>query len=532
MTDPTPRTTVAEAFYDVLRAHGITRIFGNPGSNELTMLKHLPGDIEYVLALNEGAALAMAEGYANATGTVGVVNLHSSSGTGNAMGALTNSSASHAPVVILSGQQSRRYVPFAGMLANVEPTILTKPLVKWAGEPLRPEDTPRLVSQAILLATSAPAGPVFLSVPLDDWARPADTSDLDHLRSRRVHGDPVISSTALEQLATALDSASSPVLVLGPGVDDDQGWAAAIRLAEARSMPVWIAPSPSRAPFPTRHRLFQGLLPTGLGAVAEKLRENDLVLTFGAAVFRYHQFVEGEPLDVGSRLMGVTYDPDEAAHASTGELFIGNPSDAIDRLAAAQADVHSARVTAPRTVADDARVGPFAATAILDAVDRGKSRDSIVVLEWTSADALWPRLSFDRPGSYYFPASGGLGWGLPAAIGIAMGAPNRPVVALIGDGAMQYTPAALWTAARQVVPVTFIIAQNEEYGALRRFAGVMGTPAAPYLDIPHLDPVAIASGYGIDSRRVETLEELEVFVREGAHAIGPRLAVVAQAPSQ
>ena len=519
--------TVAAAFYEVLRAHGVTRIFGNPGSNELTMLKHLPDDIEYVLALQEGGAIAMADGYAQATGTVGVVNLHSSSGAGNAMGNLTNSAAGHAPLLIVAGQQSRRYVPYNAMLTNVGATKLYDPLVKWTGEPLRPEDVAVLTSRALMFAGAAPTGPVFLSVPLDDWARPADAMTQEHLVRRGTTAHPVLADRDVESLVEALASAADPVLVVGPGVDSVGGWEAGVRLAESRGIPVWVAPSPSRAPFPTRHGLFEGVLPTGLGAVADALSAHDLVLTFGAAVFRYHQFVDGSLLPERTRLIGVTSDPDEAARAAAGTLLVGDPVDALERLASRQS--RSAGPVPARLVeAAPVSGAPFAAEAILDAVDRGKSESAIVVLEWTSADALWPRLTFTQPGSYHFPASGGLGWGMPAALGMALGSPDRPVLALIGDGAMQYTPAALWTAARYSIPVTFVVCQNEEYGALQRFARVMEVPDADYLDISGLDIASIARGYGVDSRSIESLDELESFVRAGTSAEGPRLAVVPQ----
>ncbi|MBT9607623.1 benzoylformate decarboxylase [Microbacterium sp.] len=524
-----PAIDVAQAFYDVLRARGVTRIFGNPGSNELTMLKHLPDDIEYVLALQEGAAIAMADGFAQASGSLGVVNLHSSSGTGNAMGNLTNSAAAHAPLLVIAGQQSRRYVPLNAMLTNVDATRLADPLVKWATEPLRPDDVPLAVSQAALLAQSAPTGPVFVSVPLDDWARPMDAAEAAPLSTRRVAGSPVVADAAVDEIAAALDAARSPVLVLGPGVDTEAGWAATRALSERAGLPVWVAPSPSRAPFPTRHPHFRGILPTGLGAVAETLAAHDLVLTLGAAVFRYHQFVEGAPLAAGARLIGVTSDPAEAARAAMGELAVGDPVDAAARV--------SARVGRRASAPGEALVfdpappdsnGAHSAPAILDAIDRAKPDDAVVVLEWTSADALWARLTFERAQSYYFPANGGLGWGLPAAVGVQLADRERPVIALIGDGAMQYTPSALWTAARYGIPVTFVICQNQEYGALQRFSRFMDVPDGGYLDLPGLDPVAIAEGYGIDSRRVDGLDDLEEVVRQAASATGPRLVVVTQ----
>lgn len=520
--------TVAAAFYDVVKAHGITRIFGNPGSNELTMLKHLPDDIEYVLALQEGAAVAMADGYAQASSTVGFVNLHASSGAGNAMGNLTNSAAGHVPLVILAGQQSRQYVPLNAMLTNVSATQLYTPLAKAGEEPLRAEDTPLLTSKCILLAGTAPRGPVFLSVPLDDWARPASADMLTQLVARKVPGSPVVDDAGIEAIAEAVASAQNPVLVVGPGVDDERGWAATVRLAEAQGLPVWVAPSPSRAPFPTRHPHFRGALPTGLGAVADTLQGHDLILTLGAAVFRYHQFVDGDLLPAGARLIGVTSDPDEAARSAVGTLYVGDPSHAAERLSQSV----PTRTFAPLEplVLEPATAGARAhsAASILDAVNRAKGDDAVVVLEWTSADQLWPRLDFTRAQSYYFPASGGLGWGMPAAIGVAMAVPERPVVALIGDGAMQYTPAALWTAAKYRVPVTFVVCRNGEYGALQRFSKLMDVPDAEYLDLPGIDPVSIARGYGVESHEVETLDELEEFVRGARNAQGPRLVVVKQ----
>ncbi|MBN9194087.1 benzoylformate decarboxylase [Microbacterium sp.] len=520
---------VAHAFYEVLRARGVTRIFGNPGSNELTMLKHLPDDIHYVLALQEGAAVAMADGYAQASGSLGVVNLHSSSGTGNAMGNLTNSAAAHAPVLVIAGQQNRRYVPMNAMLTNVEASRLADPLVKWSAEPLRPEDVPALVSQAALLAMSAPTGPTYVSIPLDDWAHPADDRVSGALSERSVSASPVLPETSIDEIVAEVDAASSPALVLGPGVDTEAGWRATRSLSERRGLPVWVAPSPSRAPFPTRHPHFRGILPTGLGAVADLLSEHDLVLSLGAAVFRYHQFVDGAPLREGTRLIAITSDPGEAARAAAGAIHVGDPADAAARLTAR---VRAGDRPAGHGFAPDAAPasvnGRHSAQAILDAVDRAKRDDAVVVLEWTSADALWARLSFDRAQSYYFPANGGLGWGLPAAIGVQLADPTRPVIALIGDGAMQYTPAALWTAARYGIPVTFVIGQNEEYGALQRFSRIMDVPDGGYLDLAGLDPCAIARGYGVEAHRFEELDQLEQFIREAGHATGPRLAVIPQ----
>jgi benzoylformate decarboxylase len=183
---------VRDAFYEILRTHGIATIFGNPGSNELPMLQDFPDDFRYVLALQEGAAIGMADGFARATGKPALVNLHAAAGTGNAMGNLLNTQWGHVPVIVTSGQQARKYTELNAYLTNVDAPKLAEPLVKWSHEPARPQDIPQSLSKGILLATAAPAGPVYLSLALDDWDHDADVSALGHLKSRVIDGNPVV----------------------------------------------------------------------------------------------------------------------------------------------------------------------------------------------------------------------------------------------------------------------------------------------------------------------------------------------------
>jgi len=179
-----------DAFYQILRTHGISTVFGNPGSNELPLLRDFPDDFRYILALQEGAAIAMADGFAQATGKPALVNLHAAAGTGNAMGNLTNAQSGYVPVIVTSGQQARKYAELNAYLSNVDAPKLAEPLVKWSHEPARPQDVPQSLSKGIMLAAAAPAGPVYISLPLDDWDRDADGSALGHLTSRVVDGTP------------------------------------------------------------------------------------------------------------------------------------------------------------------------------------------------------------------------------------------------------------------------------------------------------------------------------------------------------
>jgi benzoylformate decarboxylase len=518
---------VRDAFYEVLRSHGITTIFGNPGSNELPLLHDFPDDFRYVLALQEGAALGMADGYALATGRPSLLNVHSAAGTGNAMGNLTNTQAGHVPVVVTSGQQARRYAAVDAMLTNVDATALAKPLVKWSDEPRRAQDVPQALSRGILLAASAPAGPVYLSLPLDDWDQEADEAALAELTARAVRGNPVVSEQALDLLRDRLSAAANPLMVVGPGVDDLAGWDGATRLAERLALPVVVAPSPSRCPFPTRHPSYRGILPANIPAVAERFKGHDLVVAFGAAIFRYHEFIEGDYLPAGAELWAVTSDPDEAARAPFGQALVGDPSDALTRIADTMPATARPPLDAP--AAPDAAdvTGPgFTAEAILEALDAATDETTVVANEWTSVDTAWDRLAVSRPGSLFFPAAGGLGWGLPAAIGLQLGDPSRRVLAILGDGALHYTVSALWTAAQYDVPVVFVVARNREYRALKEFTRVMNAPGSPGLELPDMDIPAIANAYGVPALRVDRLSELTRLVKEGLAGDGPRLVEV------
>ena len=516
---------VRDAFYEVLRAHGITTVFGNPGSNELPLLRDFPADFRYILGLQEGAVVAMADGFAQATGRPALVNLHAAAGMGNAMGNLTNTQAGHVPLIVTSGQQARKYEELNAYLSNVDAPKLAEPLVKWSHEPARPQDVPQSLSKGILLATAAPTGPVYLSLPLDDWDHDADESALGHLKARAVEGNPVVSEEALGRLAERLAGAANPVMVAGSDIDTPAGWDGAVRLAEKLSMPVFTAPMPYRCPFPTRHPAFRGILPAGIPTLAGHFQGHDLVVVFGAPVFRYHEFADGNYLPEGTELRAVTADPDEASRAPFGQILIGDPSDALKRLADALPDAGRPPLPSRQLTPADTTGPAFTWEAILDAVNAAKTADTVIAHEWTSAD-IWDRLEFSRPGSLYGEEAGGLGWGLPAAIGLQLGDPSRRVVALLGDGSMQYTVSGLWTAAQHNIPVVFVVARNGEYRALKLLGRLMHAPQTPGMELPGLDIPAIAAGYGVQSERVDTLSDLTHAVKEALAAEQPYLIEV------
>jgi benzoylformate decarboxylase len=522
-------TSVHNLTYDLLRRHGITTIFGNPGSNELPFLKDFPADFRYFLALHEGVAVGMADGYALATGKPAFVSLHSGAGTGNGMGGLVNAWNSHSPLIVMAGQQTRAMVGVEALLTNLDATQLPRPLVKWSYEPSRAQDVPLAISQALHMAALPPSGPVFVSVPYDDWAADADPQS-SALLDRQVHAVGSFDAPLLSRVVDLLNAARNPVLVLGPEVDACRGNAHAVRLAEKLHAPVWVAPSAPRCPFPTTHRCFRGLLPAAIKGIAATLSTHDLVLVVGAPVFRYHQYDPGSYLPDGAELIAVVSDPHEAARAPVGDAIVGDIHAAQQALAD---NVRQSERPLPAPLARPAPAeigqGSLWPEGVLDVIAATAPRDVAYVNESTSAtDFLWRRLPMQEPGSYYFGAAGGLGFAMAAALGVQLAEPSRRVIAMIGDGSANYSITALWTAARYKIPVTFLIMKNGTYGALRWFAGVLkaeGVPV-PVLDVPGIDFVSLAKGYGVEGVRANTANDLKQALTAALGSQGPALIEV------
>jgi benzoylformate decarboxylase len=523
-------TTVNDATYKLLRQHGLTTIFGNPGSNELPFLAAMPEDFRYVLGLHEGVVTGMADGYAQATRRPALVNLHAASGSGNAMGALTNAWYSHTPLVITAGQQVRATIGQEVMLSNVDAVSLPRPLVKWSAEPASPQDVVRTIGQAIHTAALEPCGPVYVSIPYDDWAQETGPAE-EHLAARTVEHAGELSDGQLADVVAALDAACNPVLVLGPDVDSARGNSDAVTLAERLGAPVWVAPSAPRCPFPTTHAAFRGVLPASVDGITGLLAGHDLILVVGAPVFRYHQHEPGNYLPAGASLLQISCDPGEAARAPMGRALVASIGPALRRLAAA---VTSRGVQLPPRAQPElpllpapVKDGGLAPEAVFDLINRLAPEDAIYVNETTSTvGAFWDRMDMRHPGSYYFPASGGLGFGMPAAVGVQLAEPGRQVVAFIGDGSANYGITALWTAAQYGVPVVFVILNNGTYGALRGFAAKLNALDAPGLDVPGIDFVALAAGYGVAADRADSPEKLRDCFAKALSAEGPTLIEV------
>lgn len=516
--------SVRQAVHELMAFHGMTTMFGNPGSNELPFLKDLPA--RYILGLHEATVVAMADGYSQINDRPTLINLHAASGTGNGLGALTNSAISRSKLVITAGQQVRDMIGPEVMLANVDAPALAKPLVHQSLEPLSAADVPRAFSQSVF---ASERGPVYLSVPYDDWDAEVPAALIGQL-SRTVATATTIDPSVITDLAERLRTAEAPVLVLGPDVDDERSWDETIALAEALDLPVWAAPSLSRLPFPNQHPNFRGVLPAGIAPIGEILGAHDLALVIGAPVFRYHQWQPGQYLPETTELIQIGDDPAAAARAPFGDALLADPVEALRGLAEELAAAHpvpaSARtpIEPAATSAIDGVLHPEEVFAALRETMPGETR---FVVESTSTNAaFWAQMDLRYPGSYFFPASGGLGWGLPASMGVALADPTRPVVAIIGDGSAHYSISALRTAVEENIPVIIVLLRNGTYGALDWFADMLGVDKAPGLDLGEVDFVSIAAGYGMRAEHADTAADLERLLSEAADSHQPTLIEV------
>jgi benzoylformate decarboxylase len=525
--------TVQEASFDLFRAHGMTTMFGNPGSTELPMLADFPSDFRYVLGLQEAVVVGMADGYAQASGNVAVANLHTAPGVGNAMGAIFNAQANHSPVLITAGQQARAQITMQANLTNRDAVRMPHPLVKWAFEPPRAEDVPLALSHGIHLAALPPQGPTFVSLPMDDWGVEVDALDTREVVARRVSGRAVADPDGIRRLAKHLDEAANPVLVAGPDIDASGGWEAAIGLAERQRLPVWAAPATGggKLGFPENHPNFRGVLPPAIGPVAQTLEGHDLILVAGSSVFPYYPHIPGPLLPEGAMLIAITSDPDEAARAPMGYAIVADVGLTLKALLEAVPE-SSREAPEPNPGPQEIPAAdPLNASTVHSALAEVFPEDGIVVLESPASTlALRNQMRLSRPGSYYFAAGGGLGFGLAASVGVQLAQPDRPVVCLLGEGSTQYAVTAFWSAVAHEVPVTFLVLNNAEYAILKWFADVEQVKGAPGLDLPRLDVAAVAAGYGVTARKASGRDEVRDSLEKALASSQPELIEVPVEP--
>jgi benzoylformate decarboxylase len=334
-------------------------------------------------------------------------------------------------------------------------------------------------------------------------------------------------------LAERLDAATSPAFVAGPDIDASGAWEAAVTLVERQRLPVWASPAPGggRLGFPEDHPNFRGVLPPAIGPLAQTLEGHDLILVAGSSVFPYYPHIPGPLLPEGAELVAITSDPDEAARSPMGDAIVADVALTLKALLEAVPESQRAEPEPlpPPEVPEES--DPLSPSTVHGTLAEVLPDDAIVVLESPSSTmALRNQLRLSRPGSYYFGAGGGLGFGLAASVGVQLAEPDRPVVCVVGEGSVQYAVTAFWTAAAYGVPVAFLVVHNEEYAILKWFAEMESVSGAPGLDLPRLDVAGVAAAYGVESERVGGRDELRAALAAAIESSQPRLVEVPVTP--
>jgi benzoylformate decarboxylase len=544
----------AQALLEMLATAGVRYLFGNPGTTELPLMDALVSDrrIQYLLGLQEVPVMAMADGYAQASRQLGVVNLHISCGLGNSMGMLYNAFRAGTPLLITAGQQDRR-LKFEEPILWSDMVSVARPWTKWAAEVERLADLPTALRRAIQTALTPPTGPVFLSLPID---LQMEAADLDLSLPPRLDSRVRPPSEALRRAAELLATAKNPAILSGSRVVEADAVNPVVALAERLGAPVFTESGTThgRLGFPADHGLYGQALPLWAPEVRQRLNEFDVVLVVGMDLLRLYVYfkparaipehirlihLDQDPWQVGKNYpteVGLVGDPRAGLIELDSLLSAAMPADAAEsarrRGEARRAAHHQQQQDLWRRSEAEAIERPLTPLGLMSSLARVLPDDVAVVEEAvTTTNTYFERLGALRNTSGYFAHRGwALGWGLGCALGVKVAWPQRPVLAMLGEGAAMYGIQGLWTAARYRIPVTFVVPNNAQYQILKVGSQQLGLPAAmrgeyESLDLtqPEIDLVALAQSLGVEAYRVAEPDELSERVAESLQGGVPRL---------
>lgn len=549
-----PALSGKRAFIEVLKQEGVAFMFGNPGTTELPLMDALAvaDDLRYILALQEAAVMAMADGYAQASGKLAVVSLHVTPGLGNAMGMLYDAQKAGSPILVTAGQHDQDFSVTEPILWADLPT-LARPLVKWSSEVRRLADLPRLVHRAIKTALAPPTGPVFLSLPADVLKAEGEVDLGAPTRvAPRVRGD----RAALEAAAVRLAKAERPLIITGDAVAYGHALPEVVALAEALGAPVYSELIPSTASFPASHPLYRGTMVRLQPQVRRILEQHDVLFSIGADLFAMSLPSETETVPPGLEIIHLDIDPWELGKNYPASVAIlGDPKATLpeltsllnermserergrarDRFEAAKRTNLAEREALRAKARAEAGKSPVHPLALFEALGSAVPRNTVVIDETISSGAgLRQLIPGDDAQSVFGLRGGGIGWGLPATIGAKLALPDRPVLGLIGDGSAMYTCQALWTAAHDNIPAVWVILNNGSYRILKQRLNAMRGHAAQadtYVGMDLVDPaidyVGLARSLGVKAERAATVAEAVDLVKAGLGGSAPLLIDVA-----
>mgnify|MGYP001765453348 CR=1 FL=1 len=537
----------ADVLLDILRDEGITHVFGNPGSTEMPLMDALVDapDITYVLGLQEATAVGMADGWALTSGRTGFVNLHAMGGLGNAMGVLVASKASETPLVVTAGQQDTRHLMTEPWLSG-DLVALAQPVTKWATEVRRGEDVGRALRRAFAIASTAPCGPVFLSLPMD-------------ILDQEVAA-PTPPASALPRLGASPDAARLAEKLAGHDPEkvfvllgDDlpaQAASGIVAFAEAGGYAVWGTQLTSRSAFPSAHPCWAGVLKPDFAVMRERLERAEAIVLIGGRAFVAYPYRDVRPIPDGVSVHHVADNPEAFGreHPADTALFgdIGATLHAVAAELAHRLDRRAIETRlATRRAAKTTHVAAIRAEILADAatpltpdlavmtVSDALPENTLLANDSAATFGRVQELLMTRPGRYFFARGGVLGCNMPAAVGAAL-MHDGPVASFVGDGGAMYSPQALWSAAKYGAKVLFFVFNNRRYGVLQTIARQLGCPNAVAgrfvgmdVDDPAIDFQALAKSMGVPSVRADDPDAIRAAVAEALERPGPSLIEIA-----
>ena len=541
------KTFGRDAFLSLLVDEGVTHLFGNPGTTELPIMHALSDhtSLTYVLGLQESVVVAMADGFCRASGKLAACNVHVAPGLGNALGAIYNANLSGSPLIITAGQQEQGHGLMEPLLYG--PLVdMARPLVKWATEITRIEDVPRIVRRAAKIALAPPTGPVFLSLPGDILNKSAA---LDLGRRTRVDAMTYPSDESLRRLSERIMAAEQPVLLAGTEIVRSDALTEAAELAEVLGAPVYQQTVPHGAHFFSEHPAFMGALTRIQDQVRSTLSPYDLMICIGADVLQMSVWSETDPLppdlpiiQIGLRdwEMGKNYPAEMALRSDVKETLqklipqlkdLQNTKREKTNVAALENFTQNNWSTNRRqrrqdisACADESSIDPdWLMMRIADCIPA----DAIIVDEGlTTSKNLLHFLPHRDRYSYFGMVSGGIGWGIAAAVGVQLAQPNRRVVAISGDGSAMYSPQALWTAAHLELPILFLIFNNQGYRILKeRLLAFHGNDQYIGMNLrePSIDFTGLATSFGMPAKKITETAQFETAFKPAVISDAPCL---------
>ena len=532
----------ARILLELLESEGVEYVFGNPGTTELPFIDALVDSsvISYVWGLQEASVVAMADGYAQASGRPGFVNLHTAGGLGHGFGNLLNASVAGTPLVVTAGQQDSRHSVTDPLLFG-DLVRIAAPAVKWAHEVAKAEQLPILVRRAFQDCSAAPSGPVFLSLPMDVME---EMSTIPIPERSSIDRRPVAGSLDLLAEELAAIAPGRVVIVAGDEISFHNAAPEVVALAEILAAPVLGSSWPAHIPFPTSHPLWGGNLPTKSTEIAERMRDFDCVFGLGGKSFITILYTEGSALPENCKLFQLSADGRDLGRTYPSKLSVVGDiqkslrvlNEILSEKCAGKAEAYAAlrrkaeneqlarRERLSQTAAGLLSNGTIHPMVAAQQIVRAIGPDIAIVDEAiVASNYLRSFLNSASARQYSFLRGGALGWGMPAAVGYSLGLGREPVVSLVGDGAAMYSPQALWTAAHENLPVTFVALNNREYNVLKKF--LKSQPhsrsvqenrfIAMDMDNPRIDFMALARSMGVPGKRVDRAVDIAAAVEAG-----------------